>query len=78
MKKVNIKLKTLKDLIQNESRFPKSVSNILISDLKSAAIEWIKDIKEHMKEVNHSDSYHQGSIDWIEIFFNLNENKRTT
>ncbi len=78
MKKINTKLKTLKDLMQNESRFPKSVNSILVSDLKSTAIEWIKNIKEHMNEVNHSDSYHQGLIDWIEIFFNLNENKRTT
>lgn len=49
-----------------------------MSDLKFAAIEWIKNIKEHMKEIRHPDSYHQGSIDWIEIFFNLNENKITT
>jgi hypothetical protein len=64
MKKTNIKLKTLKDL---------DVSNVFTSDLKSAAKEWIKYIKDHMEKIHHHDTYHQGSINWIETFFNLKE-----
>ena len=75
MKKTRIELKTLKDLLQNEPGLSKGASSALISDFKFAARDWIKVIKQHMKEIRHDDGYHEGSIGWIEVFFNLNKKK---
>ncbi len=60
----------MKDLVQ-----PSNANIILVSDLRSAAREWIKDIEAQSKEIDHAASYHPGSSDWIEIFFNLDEKK---
>ena len=73
MKTPKQKLRTLKDLILNEDSIPEKVSVANVEELKKGAQLWIGHIKAHMTKIDKL--YHQGQIDWINIFFNLEKKK---
>ena len=65
---------TLKDFILNEGFIPEEVCVVSVKDLRNGAKQWIKFIKSHMGKFDKM--YHQGQIDWINVFFNLEKSRR--
>jgi len=82
-------LKTLKDLIDANNRPDLSTEEwckskrtkqyftqmLLVLDLQKEAKEWLKRLKEDhpLNEFKKREEYIQGQIDFIEVFFNLEE-----
>ena len=74
--KINIKkLKTLKDF--TECEYHTGIE--LATKLRKEAIKWVNFIRKDVKEMHYDEGdkegawYHEGQIDWIELFFNIKE-----